>query len=127
HARRGIGGGCHARAPGAVCHGGRLVFSDRGRQPGRIRSGRAPLWPRHEGARVMDAELLRHTIVSLFEGFGLTVYIGLIAIGLASIVGLVLALMRVSRSPLAARFAFVYSTCFRGTPLLVQLFILYYG
>ncbi|NYT82267.1 ABC transporter permease subunit [Alcaligenaceae bacterium] len=75
----------------------------------------------------MDAELLRHTIVSLFEGFGLTVYIGLIAIGLASIVGLVLALMRVSRSPLAARFAFVYSTCFRGTPLLVQLFILYYG
>src|SRR5690606_22623367 len=25
------------------------------------------------------------------------------------------------------RFSFVYSTCFRGTPLLVQLFILYYG
>lgn len=76
---------------------------------------------------MIDAELFRHTIVTLVEGFGLTVYIGLTAIALASLVGLVLALMRVSQSRLAARFAFVYSTCFRGTPLLVQLFILYYG
>src|SRR5690606_41168037 len=35
--------------------------------------------------------------------------------------------MRVSHSALASRASFVYSTCFRGTPLLVQLFILYYG
>jgi octopine/nopaline transport system permease protein len=76
---------------------------------------------------MIDAELLRHTIVNLFEGFGLTVYIGLLAIAFASIAGLVLALMRVSKNRYAARFAFVYSTCFRGTPLLVQLFILYYG
>jgi octopine/nopaline transport system permease protein len=76
---------------------------------------------------MIDAALFRHTIGNLLEGFGLTVYIGLAAIVLASIVGLALALMRVSGNRLASRFAFVYSTCFRGTPLLVQLFILYYG
>lgn len=76
---------------------------------------------------MIDAELFRHTIVNLFEGFGLTLYIGIASIALASLVGLALALMRMSERSLAARFSFVYSTCFRGTPLLVQLFILYYG
>ena len=76
---------------------------------------------------MMDAALLQHTLVNLFEGFGLSLYIGLTAIFLASWVGLALALMRTSPNSLAARFAFAYSTCFRGTPLLVQLFILYYG
>src|SRR5690554_6668734 len=75
----------------------------------------------------MDGSLFRHTVTNLFEGFGLTVYIGLSAIALASVIGLGLALMRVSQSSLASRASFVYSTCFRGTPLLVQLFILYYG
>lgn len=76
---------------------------------------------------MIDAELFRHTIVNLFEGFGLTLYIGIASIALASLIGLALALMRMSERSLAARFSFVYSTCFRGTPLLVQLFILYYG
>src|SRR3546814_11866349 len=35
--------------------------------------------------------------------------------------------MRMSPNTLLSRFSFIYSTCFRGTPLLVQLFILYYG
>lgn len=76
---------------------------------------------------MIDAELFRHTIANLFEGFGLTLYIGIASIALASLIGLALALMRMSERSLAARFSFVYSTCFRGTPLLVQLFILYYG
>ncbi|NYT45271.1 ABC transporter permease subunit [Alcaligenaceae bacterium] len=75
----------------------------------------------------MDFALFQHTIVNLFQGFGLTVYIGVTAIVLASLIGLALALMRMSAHASAARFAFVYSTCFRGTPLLVQLFIVYYG
>jgi len=75
----------------------------------------------------MDADLFQHTIVNLFQGFGLSVYIGLTAIFFASFIGLALALMRGTPNTLAARFSFLYSTCFRGTPLLVQLFILYYG
>ncbi|UYO93501.1 ABC transporter permease [Pollutimonas sp. M17] len=76
---------------------------------------------------MIDAALFQHTVVNLFQGFGLSVYIGLTSIFLASLIGLGLALMRISPNALASRFSFVYSTCFRGTPLLVQLFILYYG
>lgn len=76
---------------------------------------------------MIDADLFLHTVVNLFQGFGLSVYIGLTSILLASFIGLGLALMRMSSNALASRFSFIYSTCFRGTPLLVQLFILYYG
>ncbi len=76
---------------------------------------------------MLDAALFQHTVANLFQGFGLSVYIGLTSIVLASLIGLGLALMRMSPNSLASRFSFVYSTCFRGTPLLVQLFILYYG
>ncbi|MFW7340960.1 ABC transporter permease subunit [Pollutimonas sp. H1-120] len=76
---------------------------------------------------MIDSALFQHTVANLFQGFGLSVYIGLTSILLASFIGLGLALMRMSPNTLASRFSFVYSTCFRGTPLLVQLFILYYG
>jgi len=76
---------------------------------------------------MFDLALFQHTMTNLAHGFGLTVYIGLTSILLALILGLALALMRISPNALASRFSFVYSTCFRGTPLLVQLFILYYG
>ena len=50
---------------------------------------------------------------------------------LASAVGLLLAvplaLARVSRNPLAAITAYAYVYVFRGTPLLVQLFLIYFG
>lgn len=75
----------------------------------------------------MDAALFHTTIATLFKGFGLTVYISLLSIILASGIGMTAALMRMSRAWLPSRAAFAYSTCFRGTPLLVQLFIFYYG
>src|SRR3546814_5241122 len=76
---------------------------------------------------MLDPAWYQHTLLTLVKGFGLTVYIGLIAIALALVLGLVLALMRISSNRPLAGFAFLYSTCFRGSPLLVQLFIIYYG
>lgn len=76
---------------------------------------------------MMSWEELSHTLGILWKGFGLTLYIGLWGIGLSLIVGIALALMRLSPSRLLSGFAFSYSTLFRGTPLLVQLFLLYYG
>ena len=67
------------------------------------------------------------TVTILWKGFGLTVYIGLWGIALSLVVGVSLALMRLSSNRLLSGFAFSYSTIFRGTPLLVQLFLLYYG
>lgn len=70
---------------------------------------------------------LRITLDTLLKGLGLTLTIGLYSILWSLLIGLGLALMRVSRSRICGRFALAYSTLFRGTPLLVQLFILYYG
>jgi His/Glu/Gln/Arg/opine family amino acid ABC transporter permease subunit len=53
----------------------------------------------------------------------LTVVSGLCGIGL----GLVLALAPVSRSRLLRQAVLVYVTLFRGTPLLLQVFFIYYG
>lgn len=72
-------------------------------------------------------ELITHALPVLMTGFWVTVYIGLGAICLASVLGLGLALMRRSRNRLVAGGAGLYSTLFRGTPLLIQLFVLYYG
>jgi len=75
----------------------------------------------------IDLALFQHTITNLTKGFGLSVYIGLWSIFWASLLGMGLALMRLSKSTLATQAALWYSTLFRGTPLLVQLFIIYYG
>lgn len=75
----------------------------------------------------MDWTEFSTTLTTLWKGFGLTLYIGLWGISLSLLLGVSLALMRLSgRRPLVY-FAFAYSTLFRGTPLLVQLFLLYYG
>ncbi|MGO3889636.1 MAG: ABC transporter permease [Paenalcaligenes sp.] len=76
---------------------------------------------------MIDMKLFEYTVENLLKGFGTTLQIGLFGIALSLLVGMLLALMRVSGNKLAVGFAFGYSTIFRGTPLLVQLFILYYG
>lgn len=72
-------------------------------------------------------ELIRHAAPVLFEGFWVTVYIGFSAIILGSGLGMIFALMRMSASRIITGISFLYSTVFRGTPLLIQLFVLYYG
>lgn len=76
---------------------------------------------------MIDLDLFTTTLQTLFKGFGLSVYIGLWGIVLSLAIGLSLALMRQSGNRALQSFAFGYSTLFRGTPLLVQLFLLYYG
>jgi octopine/nopaline transport system permease protein len=72
-------------------------------------------------------ELLEHAIPVLIDGFWITLRIGLWSILIASLLGLGAALMRGSRHRSVSGLAFAYSTVFRGTPLLIQLFLLYYG
>src|SRR5690606_8055485 len=121
HARRRAGRRGNTPATGALCNGRHSLLHCRRGQSKRFRLGGTLFRTRNEGAAVMDAELVQHTVINLLQGFGLSVYIGLTAIFLASLIGLGLALMRVSSSAAAVRFSFTYSTCFRGTPLLVQL------
>jgi cystine transport system permease protein len=77
----------------------------------------------------MDAtlDLLRQSAPLLLKGAGYTVALSLIGMSLGLVLGFGLALMRLSRSPLLRWPASVYVSAIRGTPLLVQLFLIYYG
>ena len=77
----------------------------------------------------MDAtlDLLRQSAPLLLKGAGYTVALSLIGMSLGLVLGFGLALMRLSRSALLRWPAGVYVSAFRGTPLLVQLFLIYYG
>lgn len=72
-------------------------------------------------------ELFEKAMPVLVEGFWITLRIGLFSILFASLLGLAAALMRTSEHRAVAGLSFLYSTVFRGTPLLIQLFLLYYG
>lgn len=77
----------------------------------------------------MDAtlDLLRQSAPLLLKGAGYTVALSLIGMSLGLVLGFILALMRLSRSALLRWPAGVYVSAIRGTPLLVQLFLIYYG
>jgi polar amino acid transport system permease protein len=63
----------------------------------------------------------------LIEGTIITIQLTLVALALGVVVGLPAALARVYGGPWLRRFAVTYIEIFRGTPLLVQLFVVYYG
>ena len=46
---------------------------------------------------------------------------------LGLIIGLLFAILRLNKNPIINKFAYGYSYVFRGTPLLVQIFIIYFG
>lgn len=75
----------------------------------------------------MDWELIERAVSSLSRGVGVTLTLASTSIVLGFCIGLCLAVMRLSSSKFAVRFAEYYSAFFRGTPLLVQLFLFYYG
>ncbi|WP_454716017.1 cystine ABC transporter permease [Caulobacter segnis] len=72
-------------------------------------------------------DLLRQSAPLLAKGAGYTVLLSVIGMSVGVVLGFGLALMRLSRSPLLRWPATVYVSAFRGTPLLVQLFLIYYG
>ena len=63
----------------------------------------------------------------LGKGAVVTIYLSLTAMVGAVLLGLLVALMRISKVNLLEKVAKVYLSFFRGTPLLVQLLIIYFG
>ncbi|MGV2138083.1 ABC transporter permease [Agrobacterium sp. 16-2014-1-2a] len=75
----------------------------------------------------MDIEFLKTSMPFLLKGLSTTATITAISVAIGFNLGLGLALMRLSENRFLAGFAKYYSMVFRGTPLLVQLFLFYYG
>lgn len=61
------------------------------------------------------------------RGLPLTLWISVLAIALAIVMALLGALARLSKNPVSFGVAGFYTSFFRGTPLLVQIFLIYFG
>ncbi|KAA3498289.1 ABC transporter permease subunit [Rhizobium rhizogenes] len=75
----------------------------------------------------MDIEFWETSLPFLLKGLSTTAAITAISVAIGFNLGLGLALMRLSENRFISGFAKYYSMVFRGTPLLVQLFLFYYG
>ncbi|ABR83734.1 MULTISPECIES: amino acid ABC transporter permease [Pseudomonas aeruginosa group] len=72
-------------------------------------------------------ELLGMAWPFLLQGAMYTVLFAAVSMVLGLVLGFSVAVVRVTKVPLVSQIAAVYVSAFRGTPLLVQIFVLYYG
>jgi His/Glu/Gln/Arg/opine family amino acid ABC transporter permease subunit len=72
-------------------------------------------------------DLVSENQIAFQRGVWLTLQLLLLSTASAFLLAVPLALMRVSRSKGFRRFAYAYTYLFRGTPVLTQLFLIYYG
>ncbi|SCK09487.1 amino acid ABC transporter permease [Vogesella sp. LIG4] len=72
-------------------------------------------------------QLAKDAMPVLIKGAGLTLFFASISMVLGLVLGFVVALARVARIPLLSQLMAFYVSAMRGTPLLVQIFVIYYG
>jgi len=75
----------------------------------------------------VNLDVILENLPRLFEGALLTVELLLLSLAAGAILALPLGLARVAASPWLRWPAWAYVFFFRGTPLLVQIFLVYYG
>lgn len=71
--------------------------------------------------------LLKSTFPLLMQGLKMTIILTIVSIAIALVLGVVFGLMRVSRAIWLRAIGTTYVDIFRGTPLLVQAFFIYFG
>jgi His/Glu/Gln/Arg/opine family amino acid ABC transporter permease subunit len=72
-------------------------------------------------------EIILKSLPQLLEGTWLTIEITVLSVLIGLVVAVPLAVARLSRNPLIQAPVYAFIFFFRGTPLLVQLFLIYYG
>ena len=75
----------------------------------------------------MDFELIRSSLPLLLQGAGLTIGVSLVALVFGIIFGTLFALIRMSPIKPLAALGVAYIEILRGTPLLAQIFLFFYG
>jgi len=71
--------------------------------------------------------LLRDALPLMLKGAAWTLLLAVASIFFGAIVGTLVAITRLAKVPGLSQFAALYVSCMRGTPLLVQLFVIYFG
>lgn len=75
----------------------------------------------------MDTEIIIKTLPILLKGSVMTIELTVLAIVIGTSLGILLALMKLSKNKIIYAISSFYIWLFRGTPLLLQLFFFYYG
>ena len=75
----------------------------------------------------MDLELMINSLPKLLNAAVITLKLLSVTLIIGLFIGLFFAILRLNKNIFINRFAYGYSYVFRGTPLLVQIFIIYFG
>ena len=75
----------------------------------------------------MDLELITNSFPKLLAATSTTLKLLSLSLVIGLFIGLIFAILRIQNNLILGKFAYGYSYIFRGTPLLVQIFIIYYG
>ena len=76
---------------------------------------------------MLNVELMWESLPDLLGGLVLTLELTVLSLIFGMVLALPLAALRTARSPVLWMPVYGYITFFRGTPLLVQIFLIYYG
>jgi len=75
----------------------------------------------------MDLELMINSFPKLLSAAVITLKLLSVSLIIGLFIGLFFAILRLNKNIFISKFAYGYSYVFRGTPLLVQIFIIYFG
>ena len=75
----------------------------------------------------MDFDLMITSLPKLLSAAVITLKLLSASLIIGLLIGFLFAVLRLNKNPFINKFAYGYSYLFRGTPLLVQIFIIYYG
>ena len=75
----------------------------------------------------MDTELMLTSFPKLLSAAVVTLKLLTASLIIGLLIGLIFAILRLNKNILINKFSYGYSYVFRGTPLLVQIFIIYFG
>lgn len=78
-------------------------------------------------AKLFDAALVFTQIPKLLKYLPTTLYLTLIALIIGLAVGLLIAVVRINKVPVLSQLAVAFVSIMRGTPIIVQLYITYFG
>ena len=75
----------------------------------------------------MDLDLMVVSLPKLLSAAVVTLKLLSVSLFFGLIIGFLFAILRLNKNPIINKFAYGYSYVFRGTPLLVQIFLIYFG
>lgn len=77
--------------------------------------------------RALDVSFMIESLPEIIQGIPYALLISVVSLIIGSILGLLTALIRIFKVPVLKQIASVYIAIIRGTPLMVQILVTYYG